>query len=264
MKALRLFQVDAFASEVFRGNPAAVCPLENWLDDATLQAIAQENNLSETAFFVPHQNDFHIRWFTPRHEVELCGHATLASAFVIFTELDITRESVRFESKSGPLRVRRNGALFTMDLPALPMKPCENPPVALLRGLGQAPGEIFSVETDSNYFAIYDREDDVLALAPDLGLLEQLHPYGVAVSAASHHADFVSRYFAPSYGIPEDPVCGSIHCALIPYWAKRLNKTHLHARQVSPRGGELFGEDRENRISLSGHATKYMEGTIYI
>jgi PhzF family phenazine biosynthesis protein len=264
MSQLRLFQIDAFSNRVFRGNPAAVCPLENWLDDVTLQAIAQENNLAETAFFIPKEGEFHIRWFTPRHEVDLCGHATLAAAFVIFTELDATRESVQFESRSGSLGVKRNGSLLTMDFPALRLHPCQNPPEELIQGLGKPPGEVFYVDADPNYFAIYDTEEDVRSIRPDLRLLERLHPYGVAVTAPGRNADCGSRYFAPSYAIPEDPVCGSIHCALVPYWAKRLNKSQVYAHQVSERGGELFCEDKGDRVSISGYAVKYLEGRIFV
>lgn len=264
MKQFRLFQIDTFASDVFRGNPAAVCPLESWLDDATLQAIAQENNLAETSFFIPQGREFHLRWFTPRHEVDLCGHATLAAAFVIFNELDTARQLVRFESRSGSLWVKRDGSLLTMDFPALRMESCENPPQVLLQGLGKPPQEVFVVDADSNYFAIYDSEEEVVSLQPYLGLLEQLHPRGVAVSAVGNRSDCASRYFAPSYGIPEDPVTGSIHCALVPFWAERLKKSHIHARQVSARGGELFCENKGNRVSISGHAIKYLEGNIYI
>ena len=264
MKEIRLFQIDAFSSQVFRGNPAAVCPLENWLDDATLQAIAQENNLAETAFFIPRQGEFHIRWFTPRHEVELCGHATLAAAFVIFNELEPTRESVQFESRSGPLRVTRNGSLLTMNFPALQLNPCKNPPDELIQGLGKPPVEVLRIDTDPNYFAIYDSEEEVRSLRPDLSLLERLHPYGVAVTAPGSSADCGSRYFAPSYAIPDDPVCGSIHCALVPYWATRLNKGRIYAHQVSQRGGELFCEDQGDRVNISGYAVKYLDGRIYI
>jgi predicted PhzF superfamily epimerase YddE/YHI9 len=264
MKQLRIFQIDAFASQVFRGNPAAVCPLEKWLDDAKLQAIAQENNLAETAFFIPKDGEFHLRWFTPRHEVDLCGHATLAAAFVIFTEFDRAREAVRFESKSGPLGVKRNGSMLMMDFPALQMNPCEHPPSALLQGLGKNPRVVFSVDTDPNYFAVYESEEEVLSIQPSLGLFEQLHPYGVAVTAPGSNTDCASRYFAPSYGIPEDPATGSIHCALVPYWAACLNKTQIHARQVSARGGELFCEDKGDRVSLAGYAVKYLEGRIYV
>ncbi len=261
---LRLYQIDAFATELFRGNPAAVCPLEKWLPDGTLQAIAQENNLAETAFFVPQNGEFHLRWFTPRLEVDLCGHATLASSFVIFTELDRGRQSVEFASRSGPLIVRRNGDLLTMDFPAWGLSRLNEPPAALVEGLGKEPKEIFSVTPGRNYFAVYNSEAEVLSLRPNFARLEELHPHGVIVTAPGDNSDCASRYFAPSYGIPEDPVTGSIHSALTPYWGKRLNKTKIHARQVSPRGGELFCEDKGGRVYISGHAIKYLEGTIQV
>jgi PhzF family phenazine biosynthesis protein len=264
MRRLRIFQIDAFANEIFRGNPAAVCPLENWLDDATLQAIAQENNLAETAYFVPAEDGFHIRWFTPKCEVNLCGHATLASAFVIFTELDTQRRSVQFDSRSGRLRVNMDANLLVMDFPALKLKPCLNPPETLIEGLGRRPQELFSAEMDDNYFAVYETEDDVRAIKPQFNLLEQLHPFGVVATAPGKHADCASRYFAPGYGIPEDPVTGSIHAALAPLWAKRLNKSQIHAHQVSPRGGELFCEDKGDRVNIAGYAVKYLEGMIYV
>jgi PhzF family phenazine biosynthesis protein len=264
MQQLQLFQVDAFTDNTFHGNPAAVCPLENWLDDATMQAIAQENHLAETAFFVPSDHGFHIRWFTPNLEVPLCGHATLASAFVIFTELDPGRISVRFNSKSGPLQVMRNGSLLTMDFPAFHLTPCLRPPSGLLKGLKIQPQEVFSVDADPNYYAIFKTEDDVHAIEPDFSLLEQLHPYGVIVTAPGKLSDCVSRYFAPSYGIPEDPVTGSIHSALVPYWANRFNKSRIHAYQASQRGGELYCEDQGGRVSIGGYAVKYFSGTIYI
>lgn len=264
MQQLQLFQIDAFANEVFHGNPAAVCPLEKWLDDATMQAIAQENNLAETAFFVPKDDEFHIRWFTPKHEVPLCGHATLASAFVIFTELDPERQSVQFKSKSGPLQVKRKDALLSMDFPAFPMKPCHSSPDILLQSLNLKPQDVLSVEADPNYYAIFETEDEVLAIEPNLNLLEQLHPYGIVVTAPGKNSDCVSRYFAPSYGIPEDPVTGSIHSALVPYWARRLNKSHIHAYQASQRGGELYCEDKGERVIIGGYAVKYLAGNINI
>jgi len=264
MQQLQLSQIDAFANEVFHGNPASVCPLEKWLDDTTLQVIARENNLAETAFFVPKDNGFHIRWFTPKQEVPLCGHATLASAFVIFTELDPKRQWVRFESRSGPLQVMRKGSLLTMDFPAFPVKPCHNPPDISGQGLNIKPQEVFSVEEDPNYYAIFGVEDEVLAIEPELNLLEQLHPYGVVVTAPGKSSDCVSRYFAPSYSIPEDPVTGSIHCALVPYWARRLNKSQIYAYQASPRGGELYCEDKGQRVLIGGNAVKYFAGNIKV
>lgn len=264
MKQLKIYQVDAFSDSVFQGNPAAVCPLEHWFDDEILQAIAQENNLAETAFFIPKDNGFHIRWFTPMQEVPLCGHATLASAFTIFTELEPSRQSIQFESKSGPLLVTRQGSLFEMDFPAYPMTPCPSPPSSLLKGLRERPQEVYVVEEDPNYYVILNSEDDVRGIEPDLNLFEQLHPYGVVVTAPGARTDCVSRCFAPSYGIPEDPVTGSIHSALVPYWANRLQKSKIHAYQASQRGGDLFCEFLGERVLIGGHAVKYLTGTIYI
>ena len=261
---LRLFQIDAFTSQVFRGNPAAVCPLAEWLPDEKMQAIAQENNLAETAFFVPRNGGFHLRWFTPRLEVDLCGHATLASAFVLFTELQPERESVEFASRSGPLFVKRNGDILTMDFPTWHLQSLNQPPAELLAGLQNKPREIFFVTSGKNYFAVYDSETEVVALRPDFAKLEQLHPNGVIVTAPGDNSDCASRYFAPSYGIPEDPATGSIHSALTPFWAKRLNKKSIHARQVSERGAELFCEENGDRVLISGRAVKYMEGMIYV
>ncbi len=261
MKQLKMFQIDAFASVVFRGNPAAVCPLTNWLSDELMQAIAAENNLAETAFFIQNGDNYDLRWFTPRYEVDLCGHATLASAFVIFTALEPTRNSVQFNTRSGPLWVKRNGDLLTMDFPSLQPTICTNPPALLLEGLGKTPQ--FVLSTKSKYITVFASEDEVLAIQPDFKLLEQLHPHGVVVTALSKDADFVSRYFAPSYGIPEDPVTGSIHCSLVPYWANRLGKTQLYAKQVSNRGGELWCEAQQDRVTISGRAVRYLEGDIY-
>lgn len=261
---LPLFQIDAFATKVFRGNPAAVCPLSSWLPDSTLQAIAQENNLSETAFFVAEQDSYRLRWFTPRQEVDLCGHATLAAAHVIFCELGSEKEEIEFNSRSGTLSVKREENLLSMDFPALHMEPCFDPPGHLMEGLRREPDDVLLTEEDPNYYAIYSSADDVRELQPDLAKLERLHPYGTVATAVGREADFISRYFAPSYGIPEDPVTGSIHCALTPYWASRLDKTHLRAQQASHRGGELFCEPQNDRVRISGRAVKYLQGTLSI
>ncbi len=260
----QIYQIDAFAEKVFHGNPAAVCPLEHWLGDTILQRIAQENYLAETAFFVPKENGFQIRWFTPTQEVPLCGHATLAAAFVIFTELEPERRSIQFESKSGPLQVTRQGGLLEMDFPAYVMTPCQNPPDKLLKGLKGQVQEVFVVEEDPNYYGILKTEDEVYGIEPDLNLIEQLHPYGVVITAPGRRTDCVSRCFAPSYGIPEDPVTGSIHSALVPYWANRLNKSKIHAYQASQRGGDLFCEHKGERVLIKGHAVKYLTGNIFI
>lgn len=261
---LRMYQVDAFTSTVFGGNPAAVVPLPEWLDDGTMQSVAQENNLSETAFFVIGEDSHPLRWFTPVQEVPLCGHATLASAFIVFTELDPSARSVRFDASSGTLEVRREeDDLLTMSFPRLlPVR--REAPADLLDALDRDPIEVLATEEDSNYYAIFGSEEEVRSASPDLRLLETLHPYGLAISAPGDEADFVSRYFAPSYGIPEDPVTGSIHCALTPFWARRLGERRLRARQLSRRGGDLLCEDGDERVLISGKAVKYMEADIEI
>jgi len=266
--SIPVFHVDAFTSKPFAGNPAAVCPLAGWLDDGLLQAVAAENNLSETAFYVPRGDVYELRWFTPRCEVKLCGHATLASAFVVLRILETGRESVRFETRSsGALTVSRDGDLLAMDFPALAPWPCAAAPAALIaglgiEGLGQAPAAVVQIE--DNFFAVYEREEDVRSIRPDFRLLETLHPAGVAITAPGESSDFVSRYFAPSYGIPEDPVTGSTHCSLAPYWAQRLGKTSLHARQVSERGGELWCEVKGDRVILKGDAVLTLRGELLI
>jgi predicted PhzF superfamily epimerase YddE/YHI9 len=264
---ISIFQVDAFTGDVFRGNPAAVCPLEAWIDDATMQAIAAENNLSETAFLVPKPGGYELKWFSPRHEVQLCGHATLASAFVVFTRLDPSAQSVAFDTCSGPLLVSRDREFLSMDFPALPVVVSANPPARLLAGLDPRPPLVLESATNAaegNYFCVYETEDEVRNLRTNLSLLEQLHPAGVCVTAPGRDSDFVSRYFAPSYGIPEDPVTGSTHCSLALYWSARLKKPSLHARQLSARGGEIFCEPRASRVVLKGKAVLYLEGTITI
>jgi predicted PhzF superfamily epimerase YddE/YHI9 len=262
--ASSLFHVDAFTGQAFAGNPAAVCPLDRWLDDELLRAIAAENNLSETAYFFPEGNHFRLRWFTPRCEANLCGHATLASAFVLMTILDPLRESVRFETRSGTLTVRREDDSFVMDFPALPPWSCEKPPGELFAGLGSSPAPAAVLQVTDNYFVIYNCEDDVRSVRPNFVELEKLHPAGVAVTAPGNSADFVSRYFAPSYGVPEDPVTGSTHCSLAPYWAQRLGKTSVHARQVSARGGELWCEIAGDRVMIKGKAVLTLRGSLLI
>ncbi len=261
--SLPVFHIDAFTSKPFAGNPAAVCPLAAWLDDSLLQAVAAENNLSETAFLVPRGDGYELRWFTPRCEVKLCGHATLASAFVLLRVLGAKRDSVRFETRfSGALTVSLDGDLLAMDFPALVPWTCGAPPTALVEGLGKLPATVVQIE--DNYFAVYEREEDVRSIRPDFRLLEKLHPAGVAITAPGENCDFVSRYFAPSYGLQEDPVTGSTHCSLAPYWAQRLGKTSLHARQVSERGGELWCEVRGERVILRGHAVLTLRGELLI
>ena len=255
-----LFHVDAFVtSGVFTGNPAAVCPLESWLPDALLQSIATENNLSETAFLVGGDGRYEIRWMTPAAEVDLCGHATLAAGHVIFSALEPGRQKVSFSSKSGPLEVSRTGDVLALDFPArAPLRVADSETLA--RALGRAPRELLE-SRDS--FAVFDDEAQVRALAPDMALL-RAWPREVIVTAPGDDCDFVSRFFAPRLGIPEDPVTGSAHCTLIPYWSSRLGKTSFLARQVSARGGELSCALRGDRVSIGGRAASYLQGAIEV
>ena len=255
-----IYQVDAFTSRVFGGNPAAVCPLQSWLDDATLQSIAAENNLAETAYFVGGDGKYDIRWMTPAAEVDLCGHATLASAWVVMNRLDRGRDRVVFGSRSGPLTVVRDGDLFALDFPSRPPEPIGDAP-AVGEALGRAPRQVLAAR---DYLALYDTEDEVRALRPDMARVAALDRHAVIVSAPGKSCDFVSRFFAPAWGVPEDPVTGSSHCTLVPYWAGRLGKDRLRALQVSPRGGELFCEARGARVSIAGRAVPFMEGQIEI
>ncbi len=259
---LSLYQVDAFASRPFAGNPAAVVPLSRWPDDALLQSIAAENNLSETAYLVGGAGQYQIRWMTPTTEVDLCGHATLASAWLVFEKLEPGRTEVTFSSKSGPLRVTREGDALALDFPARPPEPAEGAKDDLAAALGRAPRESWGASRD--YMAVYETEDEVRALAPDMALLTALDGHAVIATAPGRKVDFVSRFFAPAFGIPEDPVTGSAHCTLVPFWAKRLRKKRLTALQVSPRGGELVCEDRGARVSIEGRVTPYLEGTIEV
>jgi PhzF family phenazine biosynthesis protein len=257
---LPMYQVDAFTGHVFSGNPAAVCPLEEWLPDDQMQSIAAENNLSETAFFVPNDDGYQLRWFTPTIEVDLCGHATLASAFVILTELAPSENSVRFESKSGTLTVRRDGDLYSLDFPARAPAECQVYP-QLVPALGGNPEKVLAAD---DYLVIYGSEDEVHALQPDMQALMHIDRFAVIVTAPGEQVDFVSRFFAPAKGVPEDPVTGRAHCTLIPYWSGRLAKKKLHARQISRRGGELWCEDRGERVLISGKAVRFFQGTIYL
>lgn len=258
-----IYQIDAFSDRVFAGNPAAVCPLEVWLPDETMQAIAAENNLSETAFFVPRGEDFDLRWFTPAAEVDLCGHATLATGALILRKLDPNCERARFHTRSGVLEVGRDGELMVMDFPAWPAGPVgadERDRVA--DALGAAPAELHAATRD--YLAVFDGEAAVRGLTPDFARLAALPRHGMIATAPGDEADFVSRFFAPSVGIDEDPVTGSAHCTLTPYWSKRLGKTELAACQVSKRGGELVCIDAGERVIIKGRAAFYLEGTIEI
>ena len=262
---LPIHQVDAFTDAAFAGNPAAVVPLEDWLPDAVLQAIAAENNLSETAFIVRRGDGYELRWFTPAVEVDLCGHATLASAFVIATMLEWGCPCIDFTTrKAGTLSVIRSGDLYTLDFPARPPERLAEPPAALLNALGGPPPA--AVLKARDIVVVYDDEAAVRSLKPDMSALARLEDcFAVIVTApGSAGVDFVSRFFAPATGIPEDPVTGSAHCTLIPYWARRLGKERLKARQVSARGGALSCELAGDRVKIAGKAVLYMDGAIYI
>jgi len=255
-----LYQVDAFTSTLFAGNPAAVCPLQSWLPDHQLQNIAAENNLAETAFFVPSTDGYHLRWFTPKAEVDLCGHATLATAFILYMKMNAGDAALTFHTRSGVLVVQRQASQLTLDFPSQPALPCPIPDT-LIQGLGQKPDQVLLAR---DYLVVFRSEQIVQALHPDMEKFMELDALGVIATARGDHSDFVSRFFAPKVGIPEDPVTGSAHCTLIPYWARQLNKTILHARQISARGGELFCEDCGDRVKISGEAVLYSEGHIHL
>jgi PhzF family phenazine biosynthesis protein len=257
---IKQYQIDAFTTRVFEGNPAAVCPLDTWPDDKLLLSIAAENNLSETAFFVASNKGFQLRWFTPVTEVDLCGHATLAAAHVIFNIFGYSEKLITFKTSSGDIVIERNGSLLAMDFPAIIPKSCATPD-ALLKGLGRIPLEVLSAV---DYFAVFDNEEAIYSIMPDYAKLTQLDLRGVIVTAPGRDVDFVSRFFAPKLGVPEDPVCGSAHCELTPYWAKKLQKNNLSAKQLSRRGGDIFCELKGDRITLSGQAVTFMEAEIVI
>lgn len=270
--SLPLYWIDAFSDKIFAGNPAAVVPLDSWLPDALMQRIAFENGLAETAFFVKSGEDrFHLRWFTPGAEVDLCGHATVATAFVLFTQLGFTGDRITFDSRSGPLHVTRLAdGKIELDFPARPSVPT-TPPSAILKGLGATP--VYYAQAQAN-LAVFNTAAEVRALRPDFATLSTLEQYGTIVTAPGdgEGCDFVSRFFAPRVGVPEDSVTGSAHCMLTPYWAQRLGKTRLHARQLSARGGELWCElvsatdagQTGDRVKIAGHAVLYLKGTIEV
>ena len=258
---LPIYKIDAFTDKVFTGNPAAVCPLNEWLDDELLASIAAENNLSETAFFVKQKDYYELRWFTPKMEVDLCGHATLASAFVIFNYYDSELKTICFTTKkAGTLMVKKENGLLSMDFPARAALPCQTPD-DLINALVNVPDEVLLAR---DYLVVYDSEDQINPLMPDMNLLMNLDCLGVIVTAPGNSSDFVSRFFAPKAGVPEDPVTGSAHSTLIPYWSNRLNKKELHAFQISRRRGELFCEDLGERVKIAGQAVLYSEGFIYL
>jgi PhzF family phenazine biosynthesis protein len=249
------FVVHSFTDTVFRGNPAGVCPLEEWLDDELMQRIAAENRLSETAFFVRKEDYFELRWFTPTIEVDLCGHATLASAYVLFDHLGHEKDVAKFHTQSGELTVWKDGNYLVMDFPSRPGEPIEAPE-ALIKGLGREPVEVYQAR---DYLAVFESEQEVRDLQPDFAALESLDCTGVMASAPGSEADFVSRFFAPLAGIPEDPVTGSAHSTLTPYWASRLGKKQLVAHQVSERGGVLKCTQRGDRVLIAGQAVLYVK-----
>jgi PhzF family phenazine biosynthesis protein len=258
-----LYQVDAFTSRLFGGNPAAVCPLREWLSEPTMQAIAAENNLAETAFFAPAGDGYLLRWFTPTVEVDLCGHATLASAYVVTHILTPERRSVTFDTlKAGPLEVTRDGDLLAMNFPAWPTEPQAADP-RILAALGAAPAQ--SCVAHGRTLAVYDRAEQVEVLRPDFAAMRLLPRSDAIVTAPGRDGvDFVSRYFAPNHGVDEDAVTGSSHCVLTPYWAARLGKQRLAARQISARGGDLICTLRDDRVTIAGCAVLYLEGTITV
>ncbi|KTD57660.1 PhzF family phenazine biosynthesis protein [Legionella shakespearei] len=261
MKKQQMYQVDAFAGKLFGGNPAAVCPLTHWLDDELMQSIAAENNLSETAFIVPTGEHYEIRWFTPNTEVALCGHATLASAFVLFEFLNYKHDEILFRSKSGELRVRKAGDLLQMDFPALTYTKIDPTP-SLLEAVKVNPVEVY--ESTFDMLFILDNEEEVTQANPDLQAIGKLNSRGIILSAPTNRADVYSRCFYPGCDVPEDPVTGSAHCVIAPYWCNRLGKNSIHALQGGKRQGELWCEIRNDRVLLSGTCQLYLEGTIVL
>jgi len=255
-----IYQVDAFSARALGGNPAAVCPLPAWIDDGAMQAIAAENNLAATAYFVPAGDGYDIRWFTPTAEIDLCGHATMASAYVVFNHLKPGSRSVTFGSRSGPLHVSLRDDRIALDLPARPAMPCEAP-AEIAKALGTAPAQTLHAAV---LLAVFDSEADVRSLVPDMAAMARVDRHGVIATAPGSDVDFVSRFFAPNLGVPEDPVTGSAHLTLTPYWSERLGKSALRARQVSKRGGELWCEMVGDRVRFAGYAAPYLEGTIEI
>ena len=255
-----IYQIDAFASGLFRGNPAAICPLDRWLPDPVLQAIAAENNLAETAYYVLEKGRYRLRWLTPVLEVDLCGHATLAAAAVILeVRKELAASRITFDTRSGEVSVDRSGDVYTLDFPSQPAAPVPANP-DLTAALGAQPSAFLRARYD---LCIFETEEQIRALSPDMRALNRIAGK-VIVTAPGNDCDFVSRFFAPGAGIDEDPVTGSAHSTLIPYWSARLGKTKMFARQVSARGGELWCEDRGNRVGIGGHAVKYLEGRIFV
>lgn len=259
---LKIYQVDAFASNVFKGNPAAVVPLDYWLETEIMQQIAAENNLSETAFYVPDRGNYHIRWFTPMKEVDLCGHATLATAHVLFQHDKLLKRSIHFQSRKGLLSVMKTDLGYQMDFPADQPLPVVDLKGMIESSIGVKPLELFQGSDD--YLAILGSEEQVISCIPDYRRLSEIETRGLIISATGKAVDFVSRGFFPRYGIDEDPVTGSAHTLLTPYWSKKLGKKKLSAIQVSNRRGHLLCELKHDRVLISGTAITYLEGNIYV
>lgn len=260
MSSYPFYQVDAFSDHLFSGNPAAVCPLKKWLPTETMQMLAMENNLSETTFFVQENDVFSIRWFTPEVEIDLAGHPTLATAFIIFFELGYEKNIIHFECKSGTLYVTNNNGLLEMNFPARIPVHC-NPPTALIEGINIQPQHIFK---SRDYMLVYKNEVEVRKFIPDFEWLNKVETLGIIVTAKGTDCDFVSRFFVPNSVIGEDPVTGSAHATLVPYWSKELNKTNMIAKQISRRGGILFCEAKGSRVIISGKAVLYMKGQYFV
>lgn len=258
---LPIYQVDAFTSELFSGNPAAVVPLEDWLTDEQMQAIAAENNLSETAFFAKEGDSYRLRWFTPAVEVDLCGHATLAAAHIFFEEMGYEEDEIVFKTKSGLLTVKQEGDRLSMNFPAVEPEQAEGPFV-LFRALGVP--KTSEVYKSDDYMVVLESEDAVAGLQPDFKMLNEVDARGIIVTAQGDEVDFVSRFFAPQAGIDEDPVTGSAHTKTTPYWSKKMGKNELEARQISERGGVLTCRMRGDRVEILGKAVTYLKGEIYL
>ena len=257
-----IYQVDAFAEKVFQGNPAAVMPLEDWLEDKLMQEIAMENNLSETAFFVKTDAGYHIRWFTPEFEIDLCGHATLASAYIIKNFVEPHLAEINFTTqKAGALRAMAKDGIYTLDFPSRMPQPCQTPG-QLLKSLGITTA--VEVLKSRDYFVVLPNEDAVKNADPDFTLIKELDSVGVIVTAKGQSADVVSRCFYPGAGIPEDPVTGSAHCNIVPYWSEKLGKSKLFCKQLSQRGGDLHCELQGDRVLMSGKCVLYLEGEINV
>ena len=257
---LQMYQIDAFTNNIFEGNPAAVCPLDEWLSDDLMLKIANENNLSETAFFVKEKDFYRIRWFTPISEVDMCGHATLASAYVIFKVLNYKDDTIIFNSKSGILKVKNIDNKFEMDFPIQTIQKCNTPNI-IIKAFNKIPLECYK---SMDYIVVFKYESDIVNLEPNFEMLKELDLRGVIVTVQSKSYDFITRCFFPKYGVNEDPVTGSAFTQLVPYWSKKFNKDMFRAKQISKRGGEVFCKLDDNRIKISGYAVKYLDGIIDI